>query len=711
MNKITTIAGQLNWVIESGSAAYAFGVEPGGLLVHTYWGPRLPRREDYPQPTRAGFAVFEDPVHNTPQEVTTGSSGDSNERTVDGHSADMNLRGFVLRYVSAEPHAGGVTVVLQDEVQGVEVRVRYEALEHHGLFARTISVRNFGERLVKLTRVFSGAFQLPDLGGFALTHIDGRWADEFGRVRRPVEFGTFSRESRRLTTSHRSMPFFALDREAPGYAASETSGEVWFGALQWSGNWKLIAERTRPDRTVVHLGLNDHDFAWDLPPGEVFEAPRIIFGYTDAGFGAMSRAFHDYIRDDVAPRRDYIPPVLYNSWMATSFDVNEAQQVALAEKAAGLGAELFVVDDGWFAGRNHDSAGLGDWYPDPIKFPHGLGSLASRVHGLGMKFGLWLEPEMVNPDSELYRSHPDWIIHFPGRERTLSRNQAIVNFAREDVQEHMLLTIDRLLTDTPIDFIKWDMNRSVSEPGWDGHGRDQRELWVRYVRGVYRVWGELRQRHPNVIWENCSGGGGRVDLGMMALSDQSWISDNTNVASRLLIQDGYSLVFPASTMGAWVADDPFPADIAATGSENPVHYSLDFRFQVSMAGALGIAGDLAQWSEAECSAATQHIARYKSLRHVITRGDLYRLAPPTHGSISGFIYVAKDKSEAVLFIHRGFRERVTDNESLLIDGLDPTSVYIVEGHDTAMSGRAWARIGYQPALKNLEGAMLHVRRQ
>lgn len=698
------------WVLESLNTAYALGIDPSGLLVHSYWGPKLPHPGDYQLPAAPGFSVMEHPIQNTPQEVTTGEAGDSNERTLDGISADGALRGFALRFVSATLSEQSLDITLSDEEQQVEVTATYRTLPRFGLFERALSIRNLGARSLTLNRVFSASFALPARGAFALTHIDGRWADEFGVVRKPVDFGTFSRESRRLTTPHRSMPFFALDRAAEGEAATETTGDVWFGALNWSGNWKLLAERTRPDRTIIHLGLNDHDFAWDLEPGETFTAPAVVFGHSSQGFGAMSRAWHDYVREAVAPRPAYVPPVLYNSWMATSFAVDEASQVALAERAAAIGAELFVIDDGWFAGRNSDRAGLGDWRPDPVKFPHGLRPLAERVHQLGMKFGIWLEPEMTNPDSDLYRAHPDWVLHYPRRAATLSRHQLILNLARRDVQDHLIGAIDTLLTNNPVDFIKWDMNRNVSEPGWPSHDRDQRELWVRYVEGVYRVWGELRRRHPAIIWENCSGGGGRVDLGMMALGEQTWISDNTNAASRLDIQHGYSLVFPASTMGAWVADEPFPADISAAGSENPAHYSLDFRFHASMAGALGIGGNLLAWPDADLATARAHIARYKAMRHLIAAGDQYRLARPMHGGISAVLYVAKDKSEAMLLAFGGFSERNAAGTAIRLNGLAADRLYAIEGVDgPPLSGAAWQQRGLHLQLRNLESRLLVIR--
>ncbi len=693
------------WIVESGDAAYAFGVAHGGLLVHTYWGKRLPFAADYPRAALAPFRVFESTTHNTPQEVPTGEGGDSNEPALACVWGKGTHRGLVLRFESARLEGQTVAVRLIDQTRSIKVDVTIGALGG-GLFSRKLSIANGGEQAATFGRIFTGSLHLPIGGQYALTHFDGRWADEFVRQRKPIDHGTFARESRRLTTSHRSMPFFAADRDQPGASAGEEHGEVWFGALEWSGNWKLIAERVRTDRTIVHLGLNDADFALDLEPGEGFDAPAMIFGYTGHGYGAMSRVLHDHIRDRVAPRRNYVPQVVYNSWMATSFHVDEANQVRLAEKAAGIGVELFVVDDGWFAGRTGDDAGLGDWYADPTKFPDGLLPLSTRVHALGMKFGLWVEPEMVNPNSNLYRAHPNWVLHYPDRERTTQRNQLILNMGRRDVQDHLIATISSLISDAGVDFIKWDMNRSVTEAGWPGTARDGREVWVRYVEGLYHVWDELRLLHPHVIWENCSGGGGRVDLGMAARTEQTWISDNTDACARLQIQNGYSLVFPASTMGSWVSDIPFPADFDAVQVERGEHYSLDYRFHVAMSGALGIGADLRNWTDDELAIAEGHIADYKQLRGLTTAGDLYRIETDASGPWTAFLHVAKDKREAALFVFKMQTARIAPAVRLRLNGLAPEALYRIG--DEIRSGIAWSQVGLEVSLRRFESRIIGV---
>ncbi len=684
------------WLLESGDSAYAFGLDEAGVLAHCYWGARLPNANDYPRPISPDrWDAFEPPAHRTSHEIGTGERGAYSERTIDITFSNRE-RGFAPRFKSASITGDTLDIVLVDAFHPFEARVRYTILAPN-LFERSISVTNTGSQAIKLERLLSASFNLPGTRPYAMTHLDGRWGDEFRINREPFVHGAIVRESRRMTTSVDGTPFFAIDRNEPGYQASESGGDVWFGALRWSGNWKLIAEQTRNGHSLLHIGINDHDFAWDLTGGETLTTPGVVFGFTREGFGAASRLFHDLVRDHISPRPGYSPPVIYNSWYATKFDVEEKSQIALAESAARMGVEMFVVDDGWFAGRKTAEAGLGDWWPDPDKFPDGFARLAEAVGKLGMQFGVWIEPEMVNPNSALYRNHPDWIIHFPNRDRTLLRHQSMLNLARLDVQDYLITIFDKLLSENPIDFIKWDMNRNVTEPGWPDAEREPREIWIRYVEGLYRVWGELRRRHPNVIWENCSGGGGRVDLAMMALTEQSWVSDNTVPRSRLQIQEGYSQLFPASTMAAWVTD------------EERSDFSLALRFHVSMMGALGVGGNLLDWSADEQEQARIHIQAYKDIRHLIVGGDLYRLRSAHAHATSAAVYVAKDKSEAVLFVFRVGEARWGMSPAIYIDGLADESFYTIEGIEGQRSGAAWRELGAAISLNNLESTVRRIR--
>lgn len=684
------------WILETDHTAYALGLDSEGRLVNLYWGERLPRVSDYPKESfPLNWASFSGAGQNAREEFPAETGLKYIEPCFKAVYPD-GVRDSVLCFDKAEVTGDSLHIHLLDAIEPLRIVLHYCVHEPYDLIERWAEVTNSGEKVITLERVLSAQWHLPR-GRYRLSHVYGRWADEWNLCREPITPGVKVLESRRITTSHIANPWFAVDAGS----ADEDQGEVWFGALAWSGNWKFIAELTEYSAARLSLGINDWDFAWQLNSGETFRTPPAVCGYTMNGFGESSRRLHDYIRDRVLPKGHSLRKVLYNSWEATHFDVDESSQAALAELAAGMGVELFVMDDGWFHARNDDTAGLGDWWPDEIKFPHGLKPLIERVNKLGMEFGLWVEPEMVNPDSELYRTHPDWVIHFPGRGRTESRNQLILNFARQDVQDDILEKLDHLLADNDIHFMKWDMNRNVSEPGWDTAPGDPRELWVRYVQGVYRVWSTLRERHPQVTWQSCSGGGGRADMGILQLADQVWISDNTEPTSRLNIQEGYTQAYPACSMEAWVTD------------MGPEYLPLEFRMHVSMCGALGIGGHLVHWDEDKRAQAAYWIARYKEIRPIIQFGDLYRLRSPQKESFSALEYVSKDRSEAVLFAFRTYQPLIPQFESMppvYPRGLDPEALYTIEGFDDIRSGLAWMRTGVEVYLTNYQSTVLRIRK-
>ena len=684
------------WILETDQTAYAFGLDADGRLVNCYWGERLLTPADYPAPGFSmGWASFNDAGQLAREEYPANTGLKYIEPCFKASFAD-GVRDAVLRFEKAEQDASELRISLRDAHEPLQIVLHYRIHEKYDLLERWAEVTNQGHTAVTLERVLSAQWHLPRAREYRLSHLSGRWADEWNLCREALTVGVKVLESRRLTTSHHAHPWFAVD----GGLADENQGEVWFGALAWSGNWKFIAETTEFAATRLSLGLNDWDFAWRLNPGETFRTPAAVSGYTLNGFGEASRRLHAYIREQILPNGQALRKVLYNSWEATGFNVDVASQSALAELAAEMGVELFVMDDGWFHGRNDDHAGLGDWWPDETKFPNGLKPLIERVNALGMDFGLWVEPEMVNPDSDLYRTHPDWVIHFPNRQRTEARNQLILNFARPEVQEYILEKLDKILSENKIRFIKWDLNRNASEPGWENAPGDPRELWVRYVQGVYRVWGTLRERHPQVTWQSCSGGGGRVDLGILRLADQAWISDNTEPTSRLNIQTGYSQVFPACTMEAWVTD------------MGPVYLPLEFRMHVSMCGSLGIGGHLVHWGVERRAEAAKWIALYKEIRPVIQFGNLYRLRSPQEVPFSALEYVSQDRKEAVLFAFRTHQPLIPHPEPLppvYLRGLDPNARYTVEGCEGVRSGLAWMRSGIELFLWDYQSTIRRIR--
>ena len=683
------------WILETANTAYAFGLTGDGLLAHRYWGPRLPAQTDYPSAiTSEGWASFNGPAEVTPLEYPGYAGSSYIEPCLKVSFAD-GVRDVVLSYLSSEVLGDELRIHLVDAVYDLRVTLHYRIHQQYDLLERWVSIENAGSAVVTLERSFSAAWHVPAQRDYRLSHLVGRWFEETQIIREPLHRGTKVLESRRITTSHQHNPWFAVDSLAE--PALEESGELWFGVLAWSGNWKLTAEVSAFGRTQLSIGINDWDSAIRLEPRETFITPPSIAGFSSHGFGGASRSLHSYVRDTVVPHGVQPRKVLYNSWEATFFDVSETSQIALAEIAAQIGVELFVLDDGWFHGRNSDNAGLGDWWPDETKFPNGLTPLIERVKALGMDFGLWLEPEMVNPDSDLYRAHPDWVIHFPTRQRTQMRNQLILNLAKKEVQEYLIALIDELLEQHDISFIKWDMNRNVSEPGWPGHD-EPRELWVRYVEGLYRVWGTLRERHPNVIWQSCSGGGGRADLGILRFADQIWTSDNTQAVTRLKIQEGFSQVFPAITMEAWTTD------------QDASYIPLEFRLHVAMSGAFGIGANLLQWNDAQRLEAKKQVALYKEIRPVVQTGDLYRLQSAFTGATSSLMYVLPDKSEAVLFAYRTHLPEPVVLPKIRLQGLEAGTMYKVDGFEQVLSGTALMNVGLEVALKDFGSAVIKIRR-
>jgi alpha-galactosidase len=685
------------WVLETDTTAFVFGLDWDRVPVHRYWGARLPRPDDYPLPVRPAFwSSFDPPDSQRPEEYPAYAGCAYADPCLKVSFAD-GTRDAVLRYDSAEVVGGDpaeLRLILRDARYPLRVVLHYRCHAAYDLIERWAELINDGEEPILVERAWSAQWHLPPGPAYRLTHLAGRWADEMHLVRDVLRPGLKVLESRRLTTGSQHNPWFAVDAGS----ASEDAGEVWFGALAWSGNWKLSAEVTGWAATRVSLGVNDWDFAWRLAPGETFTTPSCLAGYTAEGFGGASRRLHDYIRDRVLPHGHTLHKVLYNSWEATWFDVSAESQIVLAELAAEMGVELFVVDDGWFHGRTSDAAGLGDWWPDELKFPDGLAPLIRRVNELGMEFGLWIEPEMVNPDSDLYRAHPDWVVHFPSRGRTEARNQLILNMARLDVQDYLIAQLDRLLGENNIAFVKWDMNRNVSEPGWPGAPGDPRELWVRYVQGLYRVWGELRSRHPHVLWQSCSGGGGRADLDILRLADQIWVSDNTDPCARLGIQEGFSYVFPANTMESWVTD---------MGS---ALLPLQFRMHVSMCGVLGIGGHLVRWGAERRAEAGRSIAVYKEIRPIVQLGRQYRLRSAQGGAFSAVQYMGRDGAEGVLFAFRTHLADPANLPPLTLRGLEAEALYTVEGESGPRSGLSWMRAGLSLSLGDFSSAMRRIRR-
>jgi alpha-galactosidase len=686
--------------LDGGGVSYLFGVNPKGELQQLYWGGRLGATDLFP-PARPlpEWAAFDSSYSTTPQEFAGWGAGLFVEPALKVSFADGN-RDLVLRYESHTTVPNGFDVVLKDIRRKVFVTLHYAINPESGILARSATIENGEAAPVTVEQAAAAAWALPP-AHYTLNYLTGRWAGEWTLNQEAVHPGERVIESRRGSTGSQANPWFAIQAGE----ASEDHGEVWFGALAWSGSWRITVEQDQLDAVRVTGGFNPFDFGYVLHPGQSLETPVFYGGYSASGLGGASRLLHRFELGHILPRTAATAgqaapkprPVIYNSWEATEFNVTEAGQMALAEKAAALGIDRFVMDDGWFGQRKTDHAGLGDWYVNQEKFPHGLKPLIDKVHTLGMDFGLWVEPEMVNPDSDLYRKHPEWVLNFPGRPRSEARNQMVLNLARPDVRAYVLGFLDKLLNENDIAFLKWDYNRNWSEPGWDQlPAAEQKRVYVEFTRNLYAILAELRHRHPKVEIESCSGGGGRVDLGILRYTDEVWPSDNTDPFDRLTIQDGFSYAYTPQIMMAWVTDSPHWLNRRTT--------SLEYRMLSSMQGSLGIGANIANWTPEEAATAKRLIAAYHQVQPTIVQGDLYRLISPRDGGeFSATQTVRQDKSQSVVFAFIHSTQKGRGFPVLKLKGLDPVAKYALSsiegkpraGSPTVASGAWWMNHGLE----------------
>lgn len=668
------------WVLSGPASAYVLHLDEEDRLLGLHWGPGLTVEQAATLVTRLQpwYRPFE---HHADGTLDLDPGAGLQIRFADG------VRDLELRWSgqSRSEDSDGALLIMEftDRHYPLTVEAHFRVHADTDVMERHLLLRHTGDPAatdpVRVIRADSATWTLPLLEDYRLSQVHGRWGAETRLHRTGLPYGETLFTSRRGVTGHQSNPWAMVDDGTAG----EEYGAVWSCALAWSGSWRLTARRLPTERVALSAGFGHDPVTWELEPGGELRTPVTAGAYTEGGFGAASRAWHHYLLTHVLPHPQETRPVLFNSWEATEFDVNLAGQSALAERAAELGVELFVVDDGWFGARTHDAAGLGDWTPNAERFPDGLGPLIGRVHELGMRFGLWIEPEMVNPDSGLYRAHPDWVLHHPHRQRTEHRNQLVLNLARPDVAEWLHTTVDELVTKNPIDFLKWDMNRPFTEAGWpeaQRDGDDPDRLWIDHVRTLYAIIDRLRADHPHLRIEACSSGGGRLDPGILAHTDQVWTSDNTDALDRLDIQYGFSQLYPARVMGAWATDSPNPL----TKRNTP----LGFRFHVAMAGVLGIGGDLTRWTPAELSRAAELVAAYKRIRPLVQLGTQYRLRPPDQGTtrLSGVQYLARDGSETAVLAYRPTGRFGLPSPALPLRALDPTARYLDQATGTVHHG-------------------------
>lgn len=672
------------FILETPNTHYVLGVDRYGYNHHLHWGRKC-EMQDY-----CIEEISDENSNNTmldefAQEYTVFGATMYRECALKAQFAD-GCREISLQYNGCDVQANALRLCFSDKSYPLEITLHYQVYDDTDIITRWATIKNTGSAPILLEQLFSAEFNLPSRKPYTFKNTNGAWAGEFIETNNTLEGGSLVYESRKGISAHNQSPYFIASQNA-----DEKSGDVYFASLAYSGNFKVTATRDLYQITRVILGMNDFDFTYELAAGEAFETPMVFCGMTQ-GFGEMSRQMHRFALQNVLPEsfRQKALPVLYNSWEATGFDVSDENQSALARRAADLGVELFVMDDGWFGKRNSDRAGLGDWYVNPDKFPHGLEGLIEKVNAYGMDFGLWVEPEMVNADSDLFRAHPDWAYHYDTRSANELRNQLVLNMTRADVRDYIFSALDQLLREYNIKYIKWDMNRPFSETGAENL-KTPKMLWYLHTKAVYEIVDRLKERHPQVAFESCASGGGRSDYGALLHFDQVWPSDNTDAIDRMTIQKGYSLLRPAKTMRAWVTD--------IAGINKPA--SLPFRFNIAMQGALGLGGDLTKYSAQDLATCKHFIALYKEIRPLVQFGDLYRIMDAEEQEVLMNQYVNRDKTKSVAFLAAKGTRFYKKRMPICFDGLDEAKRYRL-----TLGGETYEKSG---AYLMHAGILMHIR--
>ncbi len=670
--------------------SYVIGVHDDGSLGHWYLGSSLAPGRSYRHLGLGPFHGFAnrlgDPI---PLEYPVTGTGDFRVpalaiRAADGSSVVSPaytgheitagkpvLEGLPATYVEHDDEAVTLTVRLQDGPTGLEVELLYTLFAELPVIVRSARLRNAGGAPIRLETVMSASLDLPD-ADWELTQLSGAWARERHVVSRRLVPGRQGIASQRGASSHQHNPFLALARPS----ATEAAGEVIGLSLVYSGNFLAEVEVDAYATARVRIGIEPDTFSWVLEPGADFQAPEAVIAWSPDGFGGLSDAYHRLYRERLARGRwrDRPRPVLLNNWEATYFGFDQSKLLEIAGAARELGVELFVLDDGWFGRRDDDTTSLGDWFVDRRKLPNGIDGLARQVEALGLGFGLWIEPEMVSEQSELFHAHPDWAIGIPGRPHTPSRQQLVLDLTRPEVVDHLAAVLSDLLGSAPISYVKWDMNRNITEPFSRGLPADrQGEFFHRYILGVYELYRRLTAAFPDILFESCAGGGGRFDPGILAYAPQGWTSDGSDAIERLPIQWGTSLVYPLSSMGAHVSAVPNHQ----VGRVTP----LATRAAVAMFGVFGYELDPTALSAAEREEITHQVAFYKRWRELFQHGRFVRLTGPWDGdgNETGWLVVAGDRRSAIAAHYRVLGRARPGPRRLRLRGLDPALGYRVTG--------------------------------
>ncbi|SEK19137.1 alpha-galactosidase [Carnobacterium iners] len=682
--------------------SYIMTIEENNILSLNYYGAKIRNLSyirDYPRIDRS----FSPNMHNSenrlfsldtlPQEFSSFGSGDFREpafifRSKDGSSInDFRYKSHTItsgkKPLKGLPQTNGkekecetLEITIEDTLAQLEIVLKYTTFENYAVLVKSSEVVNHSLDNMKIEKIMSMSLDLPN-ADYELIHLNGTWARETQLTRETIQPGIKLIDSKRGASSHQQNPFFAiLDSNT-----NENHGEVYGFSLVYSGNFAAEIQNDAYNQLRLNFGINPFQFTWNLAAGESFQTPEVVMVYSGNGLNGMSQQYHSFYRNHLlrGKNQNLERPILINNWEATYFDYDEDSLLEIVDEASTLGIELFVLDDGWFGTRNSDKESLGDWVVNKNKFPNGINSFSEKVKSKHMKFGIWVEPEMISKKSDLYHQHPDWCLQVEGRGKSLGRSQYVLDFSRADVRDHIEATLTAVFTQSQVDYVKWDMNRHITEAFSIKYTNEQQgEIYHRYMLGLYDLLERLVSKFPSVLFEGCSGGGGRFDPGMLYYMPQTWTSDNTDPISRLSIQYGTSLVYPIITMGAHVSSSPNHQ----VGRET----SLKMRGDTAMAGNLGYELNVLNIKEEEKRQIAEQVKFYKKHRSLIQFGDFYRMLSPFDGNDCSWMFVSKDKSEALFFYYRILKQASEPLKIVKLYGLDTNKNYYFEGEETLVGG-------------------------
>jgi alpha-galactosidase len=696
---ITVNKKELSFHLHNDHISYVFRVlEKSKQLEHLYFGKRIHQRNSFAhlieREIRPSTNLFEgdhtSSLEHIKQEYPSFGSTDFRypahtiTRENGAHITNFvfsdyrvfkgkrTLDGLPATYVEKEEEAETLEVELFDEVLQCKLILSYTIFTNRNVMTRHATFINTGTETYYLDKAMSMNIDFPD-DQYDMIHLHGAWAREGHVETKRLSKGIQSIYSNRGASSHVFNPFIALKR----FDTNENSGDVYGFSLVYSGNFLAQVEVDTYNVSRVSLGINPLQFKWKLSAGSSFQTPECVMVYSDRGLNGMSQAFHTLYRDRLARGvwRDTVRPILINNWEATYFDFNEEKVVEIAQTAQQLGIELFVLDDGWFGKRDDDTSSLGDWFEYEEKLPNGINGLSEKIEELGMRFGLWFEPEMVCKDTKLFEEHPDWIISTPNYSASHGRNQFVLDFSRDDVVDYIFDLMDKIIAKSKISYIKWDMNRHITEAYSNKLASDQQgEVYHRYILGVYKLYERLIEKYPNILFESCAGGGARFDPGMLYYAPQTWTSDDTDAVERLKIQYGTSMVYPLSAIGSHVSDIPNHQ----VGRKTPI----DTRAAVAYFGTFGYELDITKLSDEEKEKVKEQVAFFKQHRHLIRSGAFFRLTSPFEQNETTWMVVDQEKEEALVGYYKVLAKPNEAYERIKLVGLDSNKLYSINNQTT-----------------------------